>query len=456
MSRSLVVCTEVIYWGPYHTPLHLVTHEVTHPNCRSSCVPSAEDSIKMVINGTALEPLVTTIASLFALPSNATAQEDYSDIIMDFGNITSSSSSSFSTSSTIPSSAFPATTSTERPPSFADYLPPLHADIVCSSWLPVNHIYFQLANTFLFLSYLAPNGIYGILYLRVTLSIGCMFFSLWGWVVLCAFDTFLWNAIFVVINSVHVVIICYYLRPVRFTPELEQVYRSLFQPLKVSRHQFKKVIDCMKVIRYVKFQEIYAQEKITRVDSLSLVLSGRLVISQNGRALHIVSQHQFLDSPEWFGVSTDEYFQVSATAIEDARVLLWHRDKLKLTIMGDQFLQAVFDHILGRDVVKKLMQVPASPLRTSSCDYDYEVNESLSGLSNGHCGANPNDDSETKPLLVVKKGDETASVTALLNRQIQGVRDSIYYRSMSYPSPFCLINWSVWMANPSENTRNSL
>ncbi|XP_069936984.1 popeye domain-containing 2 isoform X1 [Cherax quadricarinatus] len=112
----------------------------------------------------------------------------------------------------------------------------------------------------------------------------------------------------------------------------------------------------MKLIRYVKFQEIYAQEKITRVDSLSLVLSGRLVISQNGRALHIVSQHQFLDSPEWFGVSTDEFFQVSATAIEDSRVLIWHRDKLKLTIMGDQFLQAVFDHILGRDVVKKLMQ----------------------------------------------------------------------------------------------------
>ncbi|XP_069936986.1 popeye domain-containing 2 isoform X2 [Cherax quadricarinatus] len=82
----------------------------------------------------------------------------------------------------------------------------------------------------------------------------------------------------------------------------------------------------------------------------------RLVISQNGRALHIVSQHQFLDSPEWFGVSTDEFFQVSATAIEDSRVLIWHRDKLKLTIMGDQFLQAVFDHILGRDVVKKLMQ----------------------------------------------------------------------------------------------------
>ena len=98
-----------------------------------------------------------------------------------------------------------------------------YGSLMCHEWLPVNHIYFQLANLFLFLSYLAPNGIYGILYLRATLSIGCFFFSLWGWVILCAFDTFLWNAVFVVINVVHVCIICYYLRPIRFTAELEQV-----------------------------------------------------------------------------------------------------------------------------------------------------------------------------------------------------------------------------------------
>lgn len=43
-----------------------------------------------------------------------------------------------------------------------------------------------------------------------------------------------------------------------------------------------------------------------------LFFVSRLVVSQNGRALHIVFPHQFLDSPEWFGVSTDEFFQVSA------------------------------------------------------------------------------------------------------------------------------------------------
>lgn len=49
--------------------------------------------------------------------------------------------------------------------------------------------------------------------------------------------------------------------------------------------------------------------------------------------------------------------QVSIMAMEESRVLVWHRDKLKLSIMSDGFLQAVFDHILGRDVVHKLMQV---------------------------------------------------------------------------------------------------
>ncbi|XP_064117170.1 popeye domain-containing protein 3-like isoform X6 [Macrobrachium nipponense] len=384
----------------------------------------------MALNGTGLEPLVTTIASIFLF--NNLTEEDSPGF-----NLSSSSSltpSNPSATGPADGSSMDATdpawsaTSTAAAPSTVDPTFSSTFDIreviarggvdfgefgVCYNWLPINHIYFQLANIFLFLSYLAPNGIYGILYLRITLTIGCMFFSLWGWVILCAFDTFLWNAIFVLINLVHVIVICYYLRPVRFTPELEQVYRSLFQPLKVSRHQFKRVINCMKLIRYVKFQEIYAQEKITRVDSLSLVLSGRLVISQNGRALHIVSQHQFLDSPEWFGVSTDEFFQVSATAIEDSRVLIWHRDKLKLTIMGDQFLQAVFDHILGRDVVKKLMQI--AEFR--------RVNESLSGMSNGHCVANLADDSETKPLLVVKKGEESGSITAIINRQLQGVGD---------------------------------
>ncbi|XP_049846607.1 blood vessel epicardial substance-like [Schistocerca gregaria] len=92
----------------------------------------------------------------------------------------------------------------------------------CTQWASINHVYFQLANTFFFLSYLAPNGMYGILYLRCTLLVGCAFFALWGWTVMCSFDAFLWNAAFVCINFIHVCVLLYYLRPVKFSREVEE------------------------------------------------------------------------------------------------------------------------------------------------------------------------------------------------------------------------------------------
>ncbi|XP_046456627.1 blood vessel epicardial substance-like [Daphnia pulex] len=233
----------------------------------------------------------------------------------------------------------------------------------CLEWLPINHIYFQLANSFLFLSYLAPAGLYGLIYLRLMLAIGSAFFAIWGWFILCAFDTFLWNAFFLLINVVHVIYLLCSLKPPKFDKQVEEhsqwimVYKTIFQPLKVSKQQFQKVVNCMKLIKPLKRGEHFAVEKVTRVETLSLLLSGSMLVIENGKTLHVLHPMQFLDSPEWFGVSSDDFFQVSIRACEESRVLLWHRDKLKLILLTDPFLQAVFDHILGRDVVRKLTQM---------------------------------------------------------------------------------------------------
>ena len=80
-------------------------------------------------------------------------------------------------------------------------------------------------------------------------------------------------------------------------------------------------------------------------------------MSQAGKPLHLVNQNQFLDSPEWFGVTTDEYFQVTVTALEPSSILTWHRDRVKFCLMEDPRMEAIFDHVVGRDVVRKLMQV---------------------------------------------------------------------------------------------------
>ena len=87
----------------------------------------------------------------------------------------------------------------------------------------VNHIYFQLANAFFLLSHLAPSGIHGVLYLRSTLLVGCAFLALWGWTIACWLDAALWNALFVAINFVHVCMLLYRLRPMKFTREIEEV-----------------------------------------------------------------------------------------------------------------------------------------------------------------------------------------------------------------------------------------
>lgn len=94
---------------------------------------------------------------------------------------------------------------------------------ICEHWDDLNHIYFQIANIFFFLSYLAPNGVYGMLYLRSSLMVGCIFFALWSWAVKCYLDALLWNLTFVFINFVYVCSSLFYMSPYKFQKEIEEV-----------------------------------------------------------------------------------------------------------------------------------------------------------------------------------------------------------------------------------------
>ncbi|XP_050428624.1 blood vessel epicardial substance isoform X2 [Adelges cooleyi] len=284
------------------------------------------------------------------------------------------------------------------------------------SCLPMvfNHSYYHLSHAIMFICYMLPFGPPSqlILFIRIALTTATAIMALWARNVQCWVDSLWWNSASCIVNLIYVFVLFYQLRPIQFTDELEQVYRSLFQPLKVSRMQFKKIISCMKMVRPLKTLEIFAEEKVTKVDSLSLVLSGKLVISQNGNTLHLVFPYQFLDSPEWFGVSTDEFFQVSVTAVEDSRILLWHRDKLRLSIITDQFLYTIFDHILGRDVVKKLMQANETVSNGHLPNQWYESED-------GELTGNVSDEKQTV-LYLKRNGDGQAGIETILKRELQG------------------------------------
>merc|ERR1712107_415993 len=91
-----------------------------------------------------------------------------------------------------------------------------------------------------------------------------------------------------------------------------------------------------------------------------------------------------------------------------------HRDRLKFHLMADPFLQVVFDHVLGRDVVKKLMQPPLrlllkgqpSPNLPSSMVQQQDLGTPSSGDV---------DDWDDKAALMAKQGLDQGLVASLLS-----------------------------------------
>lgn len=227
----------------------------------------------------------------------------------------------------------------------------------CTDWQGPHHIFLQLANFFICLALIfgAPS-ILSQLFLRLMFLAANLITLLWTWLVSCSSDLLIWNAFFALLNTIYMIVLFVKLHPfIRFPHEVEMAYRNLFRPLGVSRYDFKRLYLCTRGITTLKPKDIYAMERQTLIDKLSLLLTGRVSVVRNGITCHIIDCYQFLESPEWFGMSTTDTYQVSFIALEESQILVWNRDKLKLSISSDRYLQTILDHILGKDIVKKLM-----------------------------------------------------------------------------------------------------
>jgi len=219
---------------------------------------------------------------------------------------------------------------------------------------PPQHVLFQLANVFLFLSYCTTN----ILALRLSLAGACLMFTLWGWVVLqVSVDTVIWNAGFVLVNLIQAGRILRDMFPVKFDRDREEIYQRFFAPGKyfLQRAVFKQLVNdaqeqdggdqqqqqqsqdgptvtvvpntvsAFPLPNSLCFIRHYPQgSAIFDVGSpagrtLSILLSGRCLVErlrfgydlddvsklseeearQCWRPLNVIEKMEFLDSPEW-------------------------------------------------------------------------------------------------------------------------------------------------------------
>uniref|UniRef100_T1IVJ8 POPDC1-3 domain-containing protein n=1 Tax=Strigamia maritima TaxID=126957 RepID=T1IVJ8_STRMM len=228
---------------------------------------------------------------------------------------------------------------------------------LCTQWREPQHFLIQLAHTCCCVAFFARNDNCGLIVLHGILVLGFLLISTWAWNIVCSPDVFSWNFSFVLINMGQVFHILYGMRPVKFPAELEQIYASLFQPMRVSRLLFKKLVtnDQTQLVT-MPAGEAYATQNMTRTDRLAILITGRANVLSDNNLLHPILARQFLDSPEFEAThaGSEEKFKVSVVASMPCRVLIWQREGLEFLFAKETYLAHIMSILIARDITTKI------------------------------------------------------------------------------------------------------
>lgn len=241
-------------------------------------------------------------------------------------------------------------------------------NIIFKNRMPINNWMFQLANIFLFLSYTSNN----ILYLRIVLSCGGLWFMLWAIYFEAGVlaDTMMWNYVMTLINVRQAIAIFYAKRPIVFDEDREQIYNEKFKGI-MTRVNFK-ILCQNSFIREIQRDRYYAQYGDT-CNNLSILISGKIKIVKKEREESIVSNNnnqvilyqdkdiyvwpnEFIDSPEWVMRKSRRKYAVSMFVEEKCKFLMWPYEILEEVLGNNPQLSAPLSGVLGSDVSMKIFK----------------------------------------------------------------------------------------------------
>lgn len=162
----------------------------------------------------------------------------------------------------------------------------------CGDWRDAQHSLFQLANMCLILSFLIPNRFRHYSFcLRLFLGLGYLFFALWSGLFVCMPDVLGWSAVFFLVNLIYLCYIGYRILPSRGNKVLDELYQTLFEPLRVSRSEYDSLVKQGCIHKLERFGE-YAREGVTRCGlKTSILVKGRYAISYIHRQLLLINKH---------------------------------------------------------------------------------------------------------------------------------------------------------------------
>ncbi|XP_063302178.1 popeye domain-containing protein 2 isoform X2 [Pelobates fuscus] len=228
----------------------------------------------------------------------------------------------------------------------------------CDAWnLIMERALYHLACFIFLLAYMGGSGIFGCIFIFLLMALGCLCTTMWGWLLACGLDIFVWNLLLTFACIVQVSHLLYRLRKESYGEDYDCLYQTLYHPLQVPIDVFKEIAQCSGMqIQTLSTDQSYALEGKTPIDRLSLLISGRVKVSLDGQFLHYIFPYQFLDSPEWESLRPSEEgtFQVTLTAETDCSYISWPRKKLYLLLAKEKYIARLFAVLLGFDISQKL------------------------------------------------------------------------------------------------------
>ncbi|XP_063723703.1 popeye domain-containing protein 3-like isoform X2 [Symsagittifera roscoffensis] len=229
-------------------------------------------------------------------------------------------------------------------------------------------------------------------------ALGYAFLSFWGHTILQHFDVAMWFAILTIAN---VGILCYRLHDsfdALKAPSVNTMplYEMLFAPMNVDFKTFKELMACSNGLQTIEANDLFAAEGQRNAGAeLSVLLSGKLVATQNEQTLHSIMPGQFMDSPEWeaYDPETKRTFRVTIIAEVDSTYVTWRRSNMEKLMKKNKYLTHMMNLIIGRDIAYKLYNTHSSIWSPLSSQNSSRNNNNNNNNTNNTSNNNNNNNS---------------------------------------------------------------
>jgi len=194
--------------------------------------------------------------------------------------------------------------------------------------------------------------------LRLFLSLSHLAAALWALTDLCSVPVFCWHVVLLLTSIAKFSETLWRCWPSAVPSNVLPLYSEVFLPLGVSKEDMMLLLKDSRVEDIKDEGTVWAKEGSMIEQSLSILLTGRMVVKSRGCILHKIEPNHFLQSVEWAArrhCPEFDHFQVEIEVEETpCRILHFSGSWLEHLLTTRLDLEILMECLVGKDVSLKL------------------------------------------------------------------------------------------------------